>query len=491
MQENSPILLWLRRDLRLSDHEALNSALSSGRAVIAVYIYDAALERLGAAARWRMGAALEQFSAQIEALGGRLILRRGPAGQVLDDLIAETGAGAVYWSRLYDPFARERDARIKADLRARGIEARSFSGHLLFEPWAVETGQGGPYRVYSPYWRAVCGREIAPPLPAVQGPWPAPARWPASETLADWALGAQMRRGAEVLGRYAGVGEACAQDRLATFLKTYAATYKTARDFPALGASSGLSENLTYGEISPRQIWTATRALMAQMQDPAPENASNIASTEHFLKELVWREFAWHLYYHYPTMSETNWRAGWEAFPWRGESADLTAWQRARTGEPFVDAALREMYVTGRMHNRARMIVASYLTKHLLTDWRHGLAWFAECLTDWDEAANAMGWQWVAGCGPDAAPYFRVFNPAGQAEKFEAKPYIDRYIAEGRRTPAPEALDYFAAVPRAWSLDPQSPYPRPIIDLAEGRARALSALASLKDAAPQIPNSDQ
>ena len=209
--------------------------------------------------------------------------------------------------------------------------------------------------------------------------------------------------------------------------------------------------------------------------------AEGNAGAETFLKELVWREFAWHLMYHYPDLDRTSWKPGWENFPWRGNNPDAEAWRRGMTGEPFVDAAMREMYVTGRMHNRARMIVASYLTKHLLTDWRVGLAWFADCLTDWDPAANAMGWQWVAGSGPDAAPYFRIFNPASQAEKFDPdQSYRRRWIAELSRQPGPLAQSYFAAVPQSWQLDPAARYPMPRIDLAEGRARALAALAQGK-----------
>ena len=250
--------------------------------------------------------------------------------------------------------------------------------------------------------------------------------------------------------------------------------YREARDFPGVAqATSGLSENLAWGEIGPRRIWHAGYRAMQEGR----------LGAEHFLKELVWREFAYHLMYHAPHMLRESWREGWQNFPWRADNPDAERWRRGTTGEPFVDAAMREMYVTGRMHNRARMIVGSYLTKHLLTDWRVGRDWFAECLTDWDPAANAMGWQWVAGSGPDAAPYFRVFNPATQAEKFDAdNAYRKRFIAGYLGARGPEALAYFDAVPRAWGMAAGDPYPRqPVVDLAAGRARALAALSASKN----------
>jgi deoxyribodipyrimidine photo-lyase len=270
---------------------------------------------------------------------------------------------------------------------------------------------------------------------------------------------------------YQRVGEAAAADRLARFVKTRVAAYKDRRDFLAEDATSGLSENLTYGEISPAQVWHAGRAAMLE----------GAAGAEHFLKELIWREFAWHLMHHTPQIATANWRPEWDSFPWQGDTPDAEAWRQGRTGEPVVDAALRQLYVTGTMHNRARMIAASYLTKHLMTHWKVGLDWFADCLTDWDPAANAMGWQWVAGSGPDAAPYFRIFNPATQAEKFDPdQTYRRRYLAELSSNPPRPALDFFAAAPRSWHLDPKRPYPSPLIVLSAGRDRALGAYEARK-----------
>ncbi|MFD2174789.1 cryptochrome/photolyase family protein [Rhodobacter lacus] len=471
LRPEKPILLWLRRDLRLSDHPMLSAAASSGRPVVAVFVCDAVVSGYGAAPRWRLGEALRDFLPRLEALGCPVVLRRGPALETLKALIAEAGAGAVWWSRDLDPAAVARDSAIKAALKAGGVEARSFPGQILFPPWEVKTGQGGPYRVYTPFWKAVRGLPVAPPLAAVSQLRSGPAL--RGVALADLGLGQDMRRGAAVVAKYARIGEAAAQARLAAFFDGPVTHYKERRDFLAEAATSELSEHLAWGEISPAQIWHAgARAL----HDGA-------AGAETFLKELVWREFAWHLMFHFPDLGTKNWRADWDSFPWAGESAAAERWRRGMTGEPVVDAAMRELYVTGRMHNRARMIAASYLTKHLLTDWRIGLKWFEECLIDHDPAANAMGWQWVAGSGPDAAPYFRIFNPASQAEKFDPEgAYRRRWLAEGNRHAPETARDFFGAVPQSWALLPGAPAPPPLISLAEGRARALAAYAARESA---------
>lgn len=461
----SPLILWFRRDLRLGDHPMLAAAVASGRRLVPVFVLDPETEALGAAPKWRLGLSVAAFAQALEGIGLRLTLRRGPALEVLQRLVAETGAGGVWWSRLYDPASVARDTGVKAALKGQGVEARSFAGHLLHEPWTVATGQGGFYRVFTPYWRTVRDRMVDAPE-ATPGRARGPGDWPASERLEDWHLGAAMHRGAAVVARFQAVGEAAAQAKLAAFLGGPVARYAEARDFPGVAGTSRLSENLTYGEIGIRAVWHA--GLRARDEGRA--------GAESFLRELAWREFSYHLMHHTPHITSGNWKPDWDAFPWRADSADAERWRRGMTGEPFVDAAMREMYVTGTMHNRARMIAGSYLTKHLLTHWRIGLDWFADCLTDWDPAANAMGWQWVAGSGPDAAPYFRVFNPAGQAEKFDAKgDYRRRFVAELSRNPGEEALAFFEAVPRSWQLDAKSPYPAPVVDLAEGRARALAA----------------
>lgn len=463
----APLILWFRRDLRLDDHPMLSAAAATGQPLIPVFIADAAVTGIGAAARWRWGEAVAQFGQRLTARGSRLILRRGAALPVLQALIAETGASAVWWTRLYDPGARARDGEIKDVLRSRGLGARSFGGHTLLEPWEVATGAGEPYRVFTPFWRKLAALPVAAPA-AEPARLAAPPSWPDSEDLAGWRLGSALNRGAPVLARHATIGESAARNRLDSFMESRVDRYAEGRDFPALGVTSGLSENLTYGEIGPRRIWHAAQTRAG-------------AGAETFRKELAWRDFAHHLMFHTPQLLDSNWRADWDRFPWRGDNPEAERWRRGMTGEPLVDAGMREMVVTGRMHNRVRMVVASYLTKHLVTHWKIGLDWFADWLTDWDPAANAMGWQWVAGSGPDAAPYFRVFNPEAQAEKYDPTgTYRRTFIAEGAAPPTPEARDFFAAVPRRWGLDPGARYPARVIAPAAGRERALAAYATLR-----------
>jgi len=280
-----------------------------------------------------------------------------------------------------------------------------------------------------------------------------------------------MGRGAAVVAAHARVGEAAARARLGAFLAGAVADYPAARDFPGREGTSGLSENLAWGEIGVRELWHRAAALRER-------GGAAAAGAEAFLREIGWREFAWHLLRHTPHIATRNWRQGWDAFPWQGDGPQARAWRRGMTGEPFVDAAMRALWVTGTLHNRARMVAASYLTKHLLTDWRVGMRWFENCLIDWDPASNAMGWQWVAGSGPDAAPFFRIFNPAAQAARFDPDgAWQRRWLPGPADPPAPEALAFFAAAPRAWGLDPRAPCPPPLMGHAEGRARALAAHA--------------
>jgi deoxyribodipyrimidine photo-lyase len=461
----APIIYWLRRDLRLGDHPGLTAAVASGRPVIPVFIHDDLIEAQGTAPKWRLGLAVEHFAKMLEGIGSRLILRRGNALEVLRDLVADTGAGAVHWSRAYDPAAIARDTEVKAALKGGGLEAETHRGHLLFEPWTVETKTGGFYKVFTPMWKAVRRLELAQDLPPVSY-LKTPDYWPNSDDIGTWDMGGAMRRGAAIVAKHVCVGEEAANRRLATFIKDKVANYVEARDIPSVDGTSRLSENLTYGEISPRSCWHAGWQALHDGK----------ADAETFLKELVWREFAYHLAYHTPRIVSDNWHEKWDGFPWQGDGDHTLRWKQGRTGIQMVDAAMREMYVTGTMHNRARMIAASYLTKHLMTHWKVGLDWFAECLIDWDPASNAMGWQWVAGSGPDSAPFFRVFNPDTQAEKFDKEgTYRARFIAELFPDQEPEVRDYFDAIPKSWNLSPSDGYPSPLVPLDVGRQRALGA----------------
>lgn len=465
MKQGAPRIWWVRRDLRLGDNAAL-SAAAQGGPVIALFIRDAQFDDLGAAPKWRLGEGLRVLQDALEAQGGRLILRSGAALDVLRAVIGETGAGAVHWNRLYDPLSRERDAGIKSALSAEGLMAQSHGGHLLHEPWTVETRSGGFYKVYTPFWKAVRTRDPGAPLATPR--FAAPEGGVCSETLDDWALGAAMRRGAAVVARHCEPGEAAAEERLGEFIEAGLATYRDGRDMVAQGGTSRLSDYLALGEVSPRRVWAAGMAA---------RKAGN-PGAEAFQRQIVWRDFAHHLMYHTPHILNANWREGWDDFPWFEDQShpNVLAWKQGRTGVDFVDAAMREMYVTGHMHNRARMIVASYLTKHLLVHWKVGQSWFEQCLTDWDPANNAMGWQWVAGSGPDAAPYFRVFNPETQAERFDPKgEYRRRWLAEGHAQPTQTAMSFYEAVPDSWGLAPEDSRPAPVVGLKEGRERALSA----------------
>jgi deoxyribodipyrimidine photo-lyase len=463
---DTPVIWWIRRDLRLADNAALMSACVSGHPVIPVFVLDPLDEGLGAASKWRLAAGLMALADALKKFGSRLIFRRGRALDVIPALCAETGASAVVWSRLYDPETVTRDKQIKSALKDTGIAAKSHPGRVLFEPWDVQTKTGGFYRVFTPFWKSVRSRSLAR-LSDAPSQLPRPEHWPVSDDLNSWNLAAAVNRGADVLSRYARVGEAAAQSRLEEFLENGVDDYPRLRDVPGVDGTSGLSEPLAWGEISPHRCWhLGWRAL----QD-------GHSGAETFLKELVWREFAYHLMWHTPHILTRNWRPQWDDFPWQTEvDKSVRAWQQGRTGNDFVDAAMRELYVTGRMHNRGRMIVASYLTKHLLVHWRVGQTWFADCLTDWDPASNAMGWQWAAGSGPDAAPYFRVFNPDGQLDRFDRdRTYVRRWIAEGQGNPPETSLDYFRAIPRSSSMSPSDLRPDPVVNLADGRNRALES----------------
>lgn len=477
----APVIVWLRHDLRLADHPALHVAASTGAPVIPLYIlddYDAGELALGGASRWRLHQALAALDAQMAAAGGRLILRRGPAEPVIRQLAAECGAATVLWNRRYEPAAIAHDRALKAALKADGIQVETYNAALLFEPWEIVNRSGGPYRVFSPYWRACrTAAEPAEPLPAPTA-LPAPDRWPDSDRLDDWALTPTAPDWAGGLREdWGDAGAAGAAARLDDFLQHGLTDYKTERDIPGVEGVSRLSSALHFGEISPRQIWRAARLHAAAH----PEAATG---TESYLRELGWREFSHHLLYHFPDITTRPFNEKYAAFPWRDDPAGLAAWRRGQTGYPMVDAGMRQLWRTGWMHNRVRMIVASFLVKDLLISWRAGEAWFRDTLVDADLANNVAGWQWVAGCGADAAPYFRIFNPVTQGETFDGDgAYVRRWVPELAALPDRYLHSPWTAPPMvlaAAGVRPGHTYPAPMVDHAAARDRALAALQSIR-----------
>ena len=456
--------------MRISDNPALIEAINSGALVVPVFIYDEWFSELGAAPKFRLEKSLLFLQKQYEGLGSYLLIKKGPAGSILRDLIKETRATSVVWARDLDPKAIARDSEIKKDLKAQGISVKSFRGQVLFEPWTVSTKTGGFYRVYTPFWNSVRDRDVERSLQSPKSV-SSPSLMPNTLSVGDLNLGNNISRGRKILSQYVEAGELAAQTKLRKFLDGPVINYSDDRNIPQINGTSLLSDHLAWGEISPNQCWNSTFPMLI----------NGVQGSETFLKELVWRDFAYHLIYHTPHIVSKNWRQEWDAFPWRTDPnhSDVLAWKQGRTGIPFVDAAMREMYVTGRMHNRGRMIVASFLTKHLMTHWRIGLDWFSECLIDWDPASNAMGWQWSAGSGPDATPYFRVFNPVTQLQKFDPEGiYTKRWIAELSDNPSASSLAYFKAIPKHWKFDKESVYPSAITSPEEGRNRALEAYST-------------
>ncbi|NLB47751.1 MAG: deoxyribodipyrimidine photo-lyase, partial [Microbacteriaceae bacterium] len=403
-------LVWFRDDLRLADHPALAAAAADPDGVIAVYMLDDESPEVrppGGAARWWLHESLTRLRESLEALGVPLILRRGSAETVIPELVTETSAIRFVWNRRYGA-ERHLDARIKASLLERGIAADSFIGNVLFEPWTIATQTGGSYRVYSAFWRAcLAAPSPAQPIAALTALTPAHNR-PSSDDLADWHLQPNAPNWAGGLAERWQPGERVAHDRLREFLAGPVREYATQRDVPSADAGSEISPHLRWGEISARTVWHES----VRSGEPVGE----------FLSELGWREFAWHTLYAHSDLHLRGLNARFDRFPWRsGEDhpEHFTAWQRGETGYGLVDAGMRELWQTGFMHNRVRMVTASFLTKNLLIDWREGEAWFWDTLVDADPASNPFNWQWVAGCGADAAPYFRVFNPETQQQKFD------------------------------------------------------------------------
>ncbi len=420
-----PVIFWFRDDLRLADNQGLAAAHATGKPLVLLYVLDEVSREArapGGASKWWLDKSLRALGDRILAKGGRLVLRRGAAEDVLAKLLKETRAEAVYWSRRYGA-ARKIDERIKTTLQASGVEAVSFNGSLLVEPFNMKTGSGGDYKVFTPFWKSMQAN-LALPEAAPEPRQLKVAGEVRSDALEDWKLHPENP---DWSGGIAGMwtpGELGARRRLRDFLKA-ADGYSTGRDRPDQDHTSRLSPHLRFGEISPHQVWRA--AIHAQEAGSAPAR-----DIQKFLSEIAWREFSYHLLYHDPQMGRLSWRRQFEEVEWRaGSRQELDAWRRGQTGFPIVDAGMRELWATGYMHNRVRMIAASFLAKDLLIHWRKGEAWFWDTLVDADEANNANGWQWTAGTGADAAPYFRVFNPVLQGEKFDPQgEYVRRWVPE-------------------------------------------------------------
>lgn len=452
---------WFRRALRLDDHPALVAAAAEGP-VIPLVILDPDEARAHPASAERQALSLPPLDRALRLHGSRLIVRRGRPRDVLEDVLRETGASTLHTTAGF-PFAPDDEARAAASATGTGLRLHPPAD--LVPRGSVRTGSGSGFRVFTPFLRALRRTRIDEPVDAPR--LTAPESWPHSEPL-DWpAARRAMRRGWAPVRDAARPGEDSALAALDEFLSGRVSDYPSHRDEPGRAATSGLSDALAVGEISARRVWHVAAAA----------STAGTPGVDSFLSELAWREFARDLLHESPSLAQTCWRPEWEAFPWDGDSEAADAWRRGATGVAMVDAGMRELYATGRMHNRVRMIAASYLTKHLLTDWRVGLAWFAHTLTDWDPASNAMNWQWVAGCGPDASPFFRVFNPDTQAAKFDAS---GAYRSQWLATDGPGARLFTAAAPRSWGVDPSAPSPAPLVDLAAGRARALAAYEAFR-----------
>ena len=479
MSNPRPILVWLREDLRLSDNPALDAAARTGAPVVCFYILEtgkAGPRALGGASKWWLHKSLEALSADIEARGGRLLLRRGEARDILPGLAEELAACGVFWNRRYDAGGMAADKEIKSALKEAGLDAKSFNGRLLSEPWCIQTRSGGHYRVFTPYWKALRAELALPEARPVPDALADPDV--ESDALEDWGLLPTAPDWAAQFSEMWTPGEAGARERLELFLDGPVNDYADNRNRPDLDRStSGLSPHLRWGEIGPAQIWRATQAHSAS-------GDVNESAAWKFLSEVAWREFSYVLLYHNPKLASENYNSDFNHMPWRDSETNLAAWQHGQTGYPIVDAGMRQLWATGWMHNRVRMIAASFLTKHLLIPWQAGEAWFWDTLVDADPASNAASWQWVAGSGADAAPYFRIFNPITQGQKFDATgDYVRRWCPELAGLPEKYLISPWEApdtVLAEAGVRLGETYPHPIIDHSHGRQRALDAYDHLK-----------
>jgi len=464
MIQEKPVILWLRQDLRLADNPALQAAAK--QAFFAVYIWDEQDPWApGGASRWWLHKSLNALQQSLGERGVQLIFKKGNPLHILKALTQETTACGVYWNRCYEPYAINRDKEIKSYLKNAGIPCQSFNGSLLAEPWEIQTKTKGPYQVFTPFWKVLQSISFPKPspIPDLHG-WNAPI---ISESIEEWGLKPTLwGQGLEETWQ---PGEKGAWERLNLFLEGIE-DYARKRDYPSENGTSHLSPYLHWGELSPTQIW---------------HQASRIHGVESlpFLRQLGWREFSYHLLFHFPEMPSKPLRSTFEHFPWERDSEALKAWQIGKTGYPLVDAGMRELWHTGVMHNRVRMVVASFLVKHLLLPWQKGEEWFWDTLVDADLANNSVSWQWVAGCGADAAPYFRIFNPTLQSQKFDPEgTYIKQWITELQPLDSVYIHSPWQAsseVLERAGIQLGTTYPFPIIDHAFARKRALEALKTL------------
>ena len=474
----SPTLVWFRRDLRLEDNPALAAAIERGEPVVPVFVFAEGEEEdgewvPGGASRWWLHHALADLGAQLAERGSRLLLRTGQTSSLeqLRELARECGATAVYWNRRYEPSVVARDTQVKSALRAEGVEAKSFNAALLNEPQAVRNKSGGPFKVFTPFWRHCRGLDARVPGRVDLDAMAPLDQWPAGVRLEELGL-------LPSVGWDAGMYEAWeptrkgALDRLSGFAP---AAYGTQRDVPGEDGTTRLSPYLHFGQLGPREV----------LQRLGRKRVERDVLEEGIVRQLYWREFSTHLLFHFPETALQPLRPEFALFPWREDDALLGAWQRGETGYPIVDAGMRQLWATGWMHNRVRMIASSLLVKHLLQPWIEGARWFWDTLVDADLANNTMGWQWIAGCGADAAPYFRIFNPITQGERFDAAGnYVRRWVPELAKVPR-------AFIHRPWEAGELElsgagvrlgkDYPTPVIAHSEGRRRALEAYARLKE----------
>jgi deoxyribodipyrimidine photo-lyase len=483
-RESSPAIVWFRQDLRLEDNPALEAALARGGSVLPVYVLDDRGEgrwRAGGASRWWLHHALAALDASLRQRGAVLTLAQGDTATVLKRWIAETGATAVYWNRRYEPAIVARDKRLETALRAKGIEVRTFNSALLFEPGEIANREGKPFQVFTPFWRHCLTQPVAKPSRfRLMGVWPRSRRRPGSLRLAELRLLPHVTWDAGLRAAWK-PGEAAAQARLKQFLRRSLDAYAEQRNPPACDGSSRLSPHLHFGEIGPRQLWAAVAARSRATGIFPPSNGARV-----FLAELGWREFGYHQLFHFPATPERPRREEFLRFPWArdpGRGA-LRAWQGGRTGYPIVDAGMRQLWRTGWMHNRVRMIVASFLVKHLRLPWMSGAAWFWDTLVDADLANNTLGWQWSAGCGADAAPYFRIFAPVLQGRRFDPRgDYVRRWVPELGSVPTQwihAPWEASAAELNVLGIELGKTYPRPIVAHAAAREAALAAWKSMR-----------